>query len=45
MFKRQIVGHTQMQENPYITSKIACLDVRRCFMLDTEKDEIMGIDA
>ena len=43
--KRQIVGHTQMQEKPYITSKIACLDVRQCFMLDTEKDEIMGIDA
>ena len=45
MFKKQIVGHTQMQEKPYITSKIACLDVRQCFMLDTEKDEIMGIDA
>lgn len=38
--KRQIVGHTQMQENPYITTKIACLDVRKCFMLDTETDEI-----
>ena len=38
--KRQIVGHTQMQENPYITSKIACLDVRKCFMLDTETNEI-----
>lgn len=38
--KRQIVGHTQMQENPYITSKIACLDVRKCFILDTETDEI-----
>lgn len=45
MFKKQIVGHTQMQEKPYITSKIACLDVRQCFMLDTEKDEIMGTDA
>lgn len=38
--KRQIVGHTQMQEKPYITSKIACLDVRKCFILDTETDEI-----
>lgn len=45
MFKRQIVGHTQMQEKPYITTRIACLDVRQCFMLDTETDEIMGIDA
>ena len=45
MFKKQIVGHTQMQEKPYITTKIACLDVRQCFMLDTETDEIMGIDA
>ena len=38
--KRQIVGHTQLSENPYITSKIACLDVRKCFMLDTETNEI-----
>lgn len=43
--KRQIVGHTQMESRPYITTKIACLDVRQCFILDTEKDEIMGIDA
>lgn len=45
MFKKQIVGHTQMESKPYITTKIACLDVRQCFMLDTETDEIMGIDA
>ena len=45
MFKKQIVGHTQMQEKPYITSRIACLDVRKCFILNTETDEIMGIDA
>ena len=45
MFKKQIVGHTQMESKPYITSKIACLDVRQCFILDTETDEIMGIDA
>lgn len=43
IFKKQIVGHTQMQENPYITSRIACLDVRQCFILDTEKDEIKPI--
>lgn len=41
--KRQIVGHTQMQEKPYITSKIACLDVRKCFILDTETNEIKSI--
>ena len=45
MFKRQIVGHTQMQEKPYITTKIACLDVRKCFILDTEINEIIRIDA
>ena len=45
MFKKQIVGHTQMESKPYITSRIACLDVRQCFILDTETDEIMGIDA
>lgn len=43
--KRQIVGHTQMESKPYITTRIACLDVRQCFILDTETDEIMGIDA
>lgn len=32
---KQIVGHTQLNEKPYITEKIACLDVRRCFILDT----------
>lgn len=42
---RQIVGHTQLSEKPYITTKIACLDVRKCFILDTVTDEIMGIDA
>ena len=40
MFKKQIVGHTQMEEKPYITTRIACLDVRKCFILDTETDEI-----
>ena len=37
---RQIVGHTQMESKPYITSRIACLDVRQCFMLDTKTHEI-----
>lgn len=45
MFKKQIVGHTQMESKPYITSRIACLDVRQCFILDTETDEIMETDA
>ena len=40
MFKKQIVGHTQMESKPYITSRIACLDVRKCFILNTETDEI-----
>lgn len=40
---RQIVGHTQLDQKPYITDNIACLDVRRCFILDTSTDEI--IDA
>ena len=43
--KRQIVGHTQLSEKPYITTKIACLDVRKCFILDTETNEIMETDA
>lgn len=42
---RQIVGHTQMESRPYITSKIACLDVRRCFILDIETDEILETDG
>lgn len=29
-----IVGHTQLREFPYITTEIACLDVRRPFILD-----------
>lgn len=41
--KRQIVGHTQLSESPYITTKIACLDVRQCFILDTETNEIKSI--
>ena len=32
MFKKQIVGHTQMESKPYITSRIACLDVSCRFL-------------
>jgi UDP-2,3-diacylglucosamine pyrophosphatase LpxH len=42
---RHIIGHTQMESKPYITTKVACLDVRQCFILDTETDEIMEFDA
>jgi hypothetical protein len=34
-----------MESKPYITTKVACLDVRQCFILDTETDEIMEFDA
>lgn len=37
---KQIVGHTQLNEKPYITNNIACLDVRRCFILDTLTGDI-----
>lgn len=37
---KQVVGHTQLNEKPYITDKIACLDVRRCFILDTNTGTI-----
>lgn len=43
VFNKQIVGHTQMESKPYITTKIACLDVRKCFILDTDTDEINEI--
>lgn len=38
---KQVVGHTQLNEKPYITDKIACLDVRRCFILDTNTGTIV----
>ena len=38
---KQVVGHTQLNEKPYITNKIACLDVRRCFILDTNAGTIV----
>lgn len=36
----QIFGHTQLESVPIITDKWACLDVRRCFILDTEMGKI-----
>lgn len=35
-----IVGHTQLEANPYKNKNITCVDVRRCFILDTETKEI-----
>lgn len=35
-----IVGHTQLESNPYKADTITCVDVRRCFILDTETGEI-----
>lgn len=37
---KQIVGHTQLSEKPYITDNITCLDVRKCFILDTLTGDI-----
>lgn len=37
---RQVVGHTQLNAKPYITDSIMCLDVRRCFILDTKTGEV-----
>ncbi len=36
----QIFGHTQQQFFPIIENRYACLDVRRCFLLDTETGKI-----
>lgn len=38
-----IVGHTQLESEPYKSDIITCVDVRRCFILNTETKEI--IDA
>lgn len=35
-----IVGHTQLESEPYKADTITCVDVRRCFILDTETGEI-----
>lgn len=37
---KQVVGHTQLNDKPYIKDNIACVDVRRCFILDTSIDDI-----
>ena len=37
-----IVGHTQLEEEPYAEDNITCLDVRRCFILDTETGDIVN---
>lgn len=39
----QIFGHTQLESEPIITDKWACLDVRRCFLLDTDNRKIEEI--
>lgn len=41
----QIFGHTQLESKPFITGKFACLDVRRCFLLDTETKKITESDG
>lgn len=35
-----IIGHTQLESKPYKADTITCVDVRRCFILDTETGEI-----
>lgn len=40
----QIIGHTQIGNSPYITNEIACLDVKKCFELDTQTKKIIGIN-
>ena len=37
---KQVVGHTQLNDKPIITDSIICVDVRRCFILDTITGEI-----
>lgn len=36
----QVFGHTQLRDNPIIREDYACLDCRRCFIMDTETKEI-----
>lgn len=38
--RHHIVGHTQLEEKPYKAENITCVDVRRCFILNTETGEI-----
>ena len=39
----QIFGHTQLESKPIITDKWACLDVRKCFLLDIDTGKIEDI--
>ena len=34
----QIVGHTQLNSNPYVSDSIICVDIRNCLILNTEID-------
>lgn len=36
----QIFGHSQQESNPVIKEDYACLDCRKCFIVDTETKEI-----
>lgn len=38
---QHIIGHTQLNEQPYKTDSVVCVDVRRCFILDTDTNEIV----
>lgn len=38
----QIFGHTQLEKDPIIDIAYACLDVRKCFLLDTEEGTMIG---
>lgn len=42
---RHIVGHTQLEEFPYLTNSIACLDVRKPFVVDLDKKVITNING
>lgn len=41
--KHQIVGHTQLKDFPYGNDKIVCVDVRSCFILNTETNELKEV--
>jgi hypothetical protein len=41
----QIFGHSQLQSNPIITDKFACLDIRKCFLLDTDNKIIFEYES
>lgn len=41
--KQQIVGHTQLKDFPYGNDKIVCIDVRSCFILNTETNELKEV--